>query len=171
MGLHRDGQLLGLPPFDTEMRSRVWWNIVLLDFRSAISSGFTPSSMSQACDCKMPTNMNDGDFYPNATEVFQGRDGPTYMIIFLLLCWMTQHLLTQPGIEDIITSREENAVSTGTGSQDQSAKLEKLVYSDPAAGPLHQDTWQIKSAMTTKIRKMCQQPGGSLKQAHNPPWE
>lgn len=50
MGLHRDGQLLGLPPFDTEMRSRVWWNIVLLDFRSAISSGFTPSLMSQACD-------------------------------------------------------------------------------------------------------------------------
>ncbi|KAK7214682.1 hypothetical protein V2G26_002685 [Clonostachys chloroleuca] len=111
MGLHRDGQLLGLPPFDTEMRSR-------------------------------------------------------------------------PGIEDIITSREENAVSTGTGSQDQSAKLEKLAegveghldklmqqYSDPAAGPLHQDAWQIKSAMTTKIRKMCQQPGGSLKQAHNPPWE
>lgn len=128
--------------------------------------------------------MNDGDFYPNATEVFQGRDGPTDMIIFLLLCWMTQHLLTQPGIEDIITSREENAVSTGTGSQDQSAKLEKLAegveghldklmqqYSDPAAGPLHQDAWQIKSAMTTKIRKMCQQPGGSLKQAHNPPWE
>ncbi|CAH0046583.1 unnamed protein product [Clonostachys solani] len=181
MGLHKDGQALGLPPFDTEMRRRVWWNIVLLDFRSAIASGFTPSSLPPACDCKMPTNMNDGDFYPNATEKFQDRDGPTEMIVFLLLCGMMQYLLTQPGLEDIITSMEENAVSSGTESQSRSAKLDKLAagvedhldrlmqqYSDPTAGPLHQDAWQIKSAMTSKIRKMCQQSRKQLETGSQP---
>jgi hypothetical protein len=134
-----------------------------------------------ACDCKMLTNMNDTDFYPNATEIFQDRDSPTDMIVFLLLCGMIHHLFTQPGLEDIITSMEENAVSSRTGSQGRSAKLDKLAagveghldrlmqqYSDPIAGPLHQDAWQIKSAMTTKVRKMCQQSWKQLETGSHP---
>ena len=31
MGLHRDGSKLGLKPYDTEMRRRCWWQIVVLD--------------------------------------------------------------------------------------------------------------------------------------------
>jgi hypothetical protein len=35
MGLHRDGITLGLSPFETEMRRRLWWHLVHLDFRAA----------------------------------------------------------------------------------------------------------------------------------------
>lgn len=35
MGLHRDGKALGLSPFETELRRRLWWHIVHLDFRAA----------------------------------------------------------------------------------------------------------------------------------------
>ncbi|CAH0019848.1 unnamed protein product, partial [Clonostachys rhizophaga] len=90
-------------------------------------------------------------------------------------------LWANPGIEDIITSMEQNAVSSGTGSRGWGAKLDKLAagveghldrliqqYSDPTAGPLHQDASQIKFAMTTKVRKMCQQPWKQLETGSQP---
>ncbi|KAI0123365.1 hypothetical protein BJ170DRAFT_704028 [Xylariales sp. AK1849] len=35
MGLERDGEYLGLPPFETEMRQRIWWQLKIHDFRTA----------------------------------------------------------------------------------------------------------------------------------------
>ncbi|KAG5660910.1 hypothetical protein KAF25_002553, partial [Fusarium avenaceum] len=51
MGLHRDGETLGLPPFETEIRRRLWWQIYMLDARSAVQSGLGPSLMPGAGDC------------------------------------------------------------------------------------------------------------------------
>lgn len=39
MGLHRDGEVLGLKPFDTELRRRLFWQIVPLDGRASQVAG------------------------------------------------------------------------------------------------------------------------------------
>ncbi|KAL8634535.1 MAG: hypothetical protein Q9228_007870, partial [Teloschistes exilis] len=39
MGLHRDGADLKLPPLETEIRRRLWWQILLLEVRAAEFSG------------------------------------------------------------------------------------------------------------------------------------
>jgi hypothetical protein len=39
MGMHLDGILLGLSPFETEIRRRIWWQLRMYDFRAAELSG------------------------------------------------------------------------------------------------------------------------------------
>ena len=66
MGLERDGASLGLPPFETEMRRRLWWLLKTHDFRTAELCGLVkfrdldtgPEST------KWPTNVNDDQLYP-----------------------------------------------------------------------------------------------------------
>ncbi|KIX08632.1 uncharacterized protein Z518_03289 [Rhinocladiella mackenziei CBS 650.93] len=66
MGLHRDGTFLGLPPFETEIRRRTWWEMKMLDQRTAYVSG---SSIFDDVDMqgrtpKRPANINDDELFP-----------------------------------------------------------------------------------------------------------
>ena len=61
LGLHRDGTSLGLPIFETELRRRLWWQIVILDSRSAELSGSGTSVLAHLWDTKSPLNVNDSD--------------------------------------------------------------------------------------------------------------
>lgn len=66
MGLERDGVSLGLPPFETEMRRRIWWLLKTHDFRTAELCGlakFRDIDMG-ADSTKWPTNVNDDQLYP-----------------------------------------------------------------------------------------------------------
>jgi Fungal specific transcription factor domain len=67
MGLERDGVSLGLPPFETEMRRRIWWLLKTHDFKTAELCGlakFRDLDMGPG-STKWPTNVNDDQLYPN----------------------------------------------------------------------------------------------------------
>jgi hypothetical protein len=66
MGLDRDGDLLGLPPFETEIRRRIWWQLKTHDFRTAELCGIAKFHDLQisAESTKWPTNMDDDQLYP-----------------------------------------------------------------------------------------------------------
>lgn len=66
MGLHRDGTLFGLPPFDTEMRRRLWWQICILDSRGSEYHGYEPivAGGQRNFDTRMPLHVNDVDISP-----------------------------------------------------------------------------------------------------------
>ena len=66
MGLERDGLFLGLPPFEIEMRRRIWWMLKGHGFRTAELCGL---AKLQDLDTggestKWPTNVNDDQLYP-----------------------------------------------------------------------------------------------------------
>ncbi|KIW14844.1 hypothetical protein PV08_07629 [Exophiala spinifera] len=84
MGLHRDGTTLGTPPFETEMRRRIWWQVTTLDFRSGELSGSGRFSDFDTWDTKPPTNVNDVDIWPGMTEPPVPSPRPTDMIACLL---------------------------------------------------------------------------------------
>ncbi|KAL8708984.1 MAG: hypothetical protein Q9220_006192 [cf. Caloplaca sp. 1 TL-2023] len=66
MGIERDGASLGLPPFETEMRRRIWWLIKTHEFRTAELCGlakFRELDLSND-STKFPTNVNDDQLYP-----------------------------------------------------------------------------------------------------------
>ena len=86
MGLHRDGSYLGVSPFETELRRRLWWQISILDFRSAELSGSGRFGDFGLSDTKTPSNVNDEDLFPEMTAepAYQAR--PTEMIACLLRC-------------------------------------------------------------------------------------
>lgn len=67
MGIERDGVYLGLKPFETEIRRRIWWQIKGHDFRTGELCGIAKFQDLNTSDQspKWPTNVNDDQLYPN----------------------------------------------------------------------------------------------------------
>ncbi|KAL7924342.1 mitogen-activated protein kinase [Trichoderma austrokoningii] len=66
MGLDRDGTLLGLPPFETELRRRIWWFLKAQDLHHAELCGlpkFRDVGLSSD-STRRPTNINGIELYP-----------------------------------------------------------------------------------------------------------
>ena len=80
LGLHRDGSSLGVSPFETEMRRRIWWQVISLDGRSAELSGSGRFSDLSISDTRVPTNVNDEDIYPDMKDAPTPQIRPTEMI-------------------------------------------------------------------------------------------
>lgn len=85
MGYHRDGEALGLSPFETEMRRRIWWCIVVQDASHAMAVGLSSSMLPLSWDTREPLNLNDADLFPNSSEPLRTREGPTEMAFCLIL--------------------------------------------------------------------------------------
>ena len=71
MGLERDGISLGLPPFETEIRRRIWWLLKTHDFRAAELCGLAKfrDVDTGAESTKWPTNVNDDQLYPGMPSI------------------------------------------------------------------------------------------------------
>ena len=116
MGLHRDGESLGLTPFDTEMRRRLWWQIVHIDFRTADQLGTRPSLDLFSGDAKTPLNVADEDLAPDMTVFPKERNGITSIVPCLIRCEIMTALrkLSQPFSTDArwdVLSRSDITVS------------------------------------------------------------
>lgn len=92
MGYHRDGTELDLSPFETEMRRRIWWQIVFLDVTSVVASGLNQLAIPGDWDTRQPQNLNDADLFPGLREAPPGREGPTEMGFCLVLYQLTKFL-------------------------------------------------------------------------------
>ena len=64
MGLHRDGALFGLDPFETEMRRRLWSILVMVDGLNAASYGRPMMISDTQFDTKPLASMYDSDLRP-----------------------------------------------------------------------------------------------------------
>ena len=93
MGLHRDGSSLGLSPFETEFRRRLWWQIVVLEGRSAELSGSGRFGDLSLCDVLAPSNVNDEDLYPDMKETPVSQTRPTEMVSCLIRVELTMFIL------------------------------------------------------------------------------
>ncbi|KAI5456769.1 fungal-specific transcription factor domain-containing protein [Mariannaea sp. PMI_226] len=70
MGLHRESSLKDLPPFEAELRRRVWWQILILDGRTAQLTGASMNpDMQLFGDTKQPLNLNDADLIPSVSSL------------------------------------------------------------------------------------------------------
>ncbi|KAE8386303.1 fungal-specific transcription factor domain-containing protein [Aspergillus alliaceus] len=84
IGLHRDGQLLKLRPFEAEMRRRLWWHLCLLDSRSPEDHGFEFTIDVFAQMPPIPLNVNDSQLYPEMECLPAGSDSWTEMTFCLV---------------------------------------------------------------------------------------
>ena len=81
MGMRLDGTLLGLSPFETEIRRRIWWQLRMFDFRAAELSGqakFRDHILDETTP-KRPANVNDSDLYPSMPQAPEESTLPTKM--------------------------------------------------------------------------------------------
>nr|XP_023900357.1 aurofusarin cluster transcription factor aurR2-like [Quercus suber]POE50743.1 bikaverin cluster transcription factor bik5 [Quercus suber] len=79
-GLARDGSFLGLPPFEAELRRRLWWAIVYMDSRTAELVGQDGDLLVQKHDVKPPSNLNDSDLFPSMRRIPDSRGASTEML-------------------------------------------------------------------------------------------
>ncbi|KAJ5604778.1 fungal-specific transcription factor domain-containing protein [Penicillium lagena] len=64
IGIHRDGAALGLSPFETERRLRLWWHLNLLDHRAPEDHGFAYSFDWLHQGQRLPLNVDDDCLFP-----------------------------------------------------------------------------------------------------------
>jgi hypothetical protein len=86
MGMHLEGILLGLSPFETEIRRRIWWQLRMYDFRAAELCGqakFRDFELDETTP-KKPANINDSDLYPTMSQAAAESTKPTEMIWCML---------------------------------------------------------------------------------------
>lgn len=86
LGVHRDGTVFGLAPFETEIRRRLWWHICILDFRAAEDHGCDPMTHEAFFDAKLPSNVNDDDISPEMESPPQEHVGCTDLTFTLIRC-------------------------------------------------------------------------------------
>lgn len=98
MGLHRDGEGLGLPPFDVQMRRRVFWQLLPLDGYAGQISGTGISISPNSWDTKPPLNINDVQIYPDMTHQPEEQKGASEMIYYLTKTELS-NLYTRTGVE------------------------------------------------------------------------
>ena len=172
MGLHRDGECLGLSPFESEMRRRLWWQIIMVDAKYAMLSGLSHSLLPRNWDTKAPKNVNDADIYPSATEPVQDRDGPTEMIFCLILYKFASFLVQTPGVEAMILATEfEGTMGPDGPSDEQMAEYRRTVenlgkelldlldrYCDPTAGPVHEMAIDMREHLIKKLSEIISPP-------------
>ncbi|KAJ4385346.1 hypothetical protein N0V85_008108 [Neurospora sp. IMI 360204] len=164
LGLHVDGKQLGLPPLETEMRRRLWWQLVVLDAKSATISGFKSAAVVRDWSTELPRNLDDTDMHPDAKEDFVERDGPTEMIFCLMAYKATDFLLTSgQDIEGVMIAADLPG-SHAPGSDDQRHRrtveqlaIELSAFTDryhlhPTNGPIHALASKFKEFF---IKKLC----------------
>ncbi|KAH7213206.1 hypothetical protein DER44DRAFT_770394 [Fusarium oxysporum] len=88
LGMHRDGRLLNLSPFDAEMRRRLWWGICILDTPASEEySGSTGVLELSSFDSRPPLNVNDSDLHPDMTDDPAESQDLTDMSFTVARCW------------------------------------------------------------------------------------
>ncbi|KAJ5377662.1 uncharacterized protein N7496_005071 [Penicillium cataractarum] len=83
IGIHRDGSGHGLSIFETEMRRRIWFQLMILDATSAQFCGVAAGPFVDSADTRPPMNANDSDLDPRMTEPACEKEGPSEMIFCL----------------------------------------------------------------------------------------
>lgn len=172
MGYHRDGETLGLTPFETEMRRRIWWLIMMQDAKNALVSGLSHSMLPTLWDTKPAQNVNDADIFPGSTEPIQPREGPTEMAFALLVYEIAKFMIGSEALhgpsgfeavimgQDVASGRDVTLVPTMDKYRalvdDLEANLLELEnkYIDASAGSVHAAALTVRPMLTSKLREM-----------------
>ncbi|KAH0526657.1 hypothetical protein TsFJ059_009954 [Trichoderma semiorbis] len=133
MGLHRDGEGLGLSPFDVQMRRRLFWQLLPLDGYAGQVSGTGISISPNSWDTKPPLNINDAQFYPGMTHQPEELNGASEMIYCLTKAELS-NLYTRTGVE--------TKDASGTIQLKGSGELERLID-------------EVESTIETKYLRYC----------------
>ncbi|KAF1836223.1 hypothetical protein BDW02DRAFT_249245 [Decorospora gaudefroyi] len=150
MGLERDGTYLGLSPFETEIRRRVWWQLKIHDFRTAELCGLAKfRDLDLGAErTKWPTNIDDDQLYPSMTSLMPAENKATDVLFVAFRCEMTEFALGQvtrfrkQGLNvnqwDLDDSRhhDKGEVENAVKELQDVLELKYLRYCDPSQ-PLH----------------------------------
>ena len=98
IGLHRDGLDLKLPPFETEMRRRLWWSIIVMEARAGEFCDVGQFGIrNMTWTTQLPLNINDSSLYKSMVELPTAENGATEMIHCLIRYEIASHMRSGGG--------------------------------------------------------------------------
>ena len=71
--MHRDGTNFNLPPFESEIRRRLWTYLCAIDSRAAEDHGLALSTSDGDSDTRLPVNVDDNELFPEIQELPLGK--------------------------------------------------------------------------------------------------
>ena len=121
IGLHQDpGE--SVPPFEAEIRRRLWWHVCGLESRGAEEGGSRLTSVMEDSHVRLPSNYFDYDLDPKMIELPHPRTGFTDMF-FALVRWETMLL-----VHNLWAIRKKhNSENQGTVANDVKLKQTKAL--------------------------------------------
>ncbi|KAI7973790.1 hypothetical protein EIK77_000989 [Talaromyces pinophilus] len=108
MGLHKNTITQNIRPFESELRLRLWWQIILLDCKAAKLSGFEMDiKTDNHFSSQLPLNINDANLYPEMTELpAEITSHSTEMALCLVSYECASFIVKFPSLVDIDSCEE-----------------------------------------------------------------
>ncbi|CAK7220902.1 hypothetical protein SBRCBS47491_004345 [Sporothrix bragantina] len=144
--------------FETQMRLRVWWQIMLIDGRVTQLAGQARNFCGDTPDHPLPASLNDSDINPQMTGAPPPiSDRPTEMVFCLLRYEMGKLLISKGSVlhDPASTMAERDAVIDNVATYFKEKYLDFL----DRAIPLHQIARAGANAAILKMRLMAHHPG------------
>ena len=144
MGLHRDGEAMGLSPFQVQMRRRLFYQVLPLDGYASQVSGTGISVGLDTWDTKQPLNINDADIWPDMPAPPEPREGATDMIFCLTRAEVGKHMAMAMKISKSDASwdwkDDPHHINKVVDDAEASVETKFLRYCDIIT-PLHYQPW------------------------------
>jgi hypothetical protein len=161
MGLHRDGESLGLPPFEVQMRRRLFWQLLPLDGYAGQVSGTGISIAPNSWDTKQPLNINDDQIFPGMTQQPKELKCASEMI-FCLSRIELSNFYTRTGVKmkeigASIEFKDAEEIERLINEVEDSIETKFLRYCD-IVNPLHILTTGIVRSATNAVRLRARMP-------------
>ena len=83
-GLNDESSSSNIPPFETEIRRRIWWQIFVLDIRMAEDDRSEPRILESQFHKKFPLNVSDTILDPDMRDVPKSQSGKSEMLFSLV---------------------------------------------------------------------------------------
>jgi hypothetical protein len=125
LGLHRDGSQLGLSLFETEMRRRLWWQLLVVDTIIGHMSGSVSPPVPMT-DTQAPGNLNDSELHPTMQETPQEHPGATEMVFCMARYEMGKWLQRQARPNISFDGHWRQISSTGTPLKEKDRMIKQL---------------------------------------------
>ncbi|VUC24876.1 unnamed protein product [Clonostachys rosea] len=151
IGLHRDGEKLGLPPFEVQVRRRLFFQLLPLEGIASQLSGTGITAVPNDWDTLPPLNINDDQIWPGMTEKPQEQKGATDMIFCMARSTVGSFLAKTSGWLQPAGSHQTQGFDEAERiiNEAESAVEEKYIRYCDILNPLHFLTvGSIRSAIT-----------------------
>ncbi|KAK1243459.1 hypothetical protein MKX07_004087 [Trichoderma sp. CBMAI-0711] len=151
IGLHRDGTKLGMSPFESEIRRRLWWHFLARDSRAAEDHGISSWSTVPSYDTKLPLNVDDSELRPDMRELPPPHNGWTKMSLPLTCMEVAQTLQHMANLSMTPSGSTPKEVIRSNMLNQLRSRVEQYIKPCNPVIPVQRMTMKTALAMVHKI--------------------
>ena len=156
MGMHRDGAKLGLCPFQTESRRRLWWLLVVRDSRGAEDFGLGSPSAIPCFDTEFPLNIEDSDMNQHMATLPEDRTGWTGMTYPLVAVHILQAVQQLSAIESSKLDSSQTTQEMRKITSNLKTRLDDMLQTCDPFIPIQKAALTVASFVYKKIHLVTQ---------------